>query len=565
MDLKGKIQQVSEHLTQTLTSHNYVLAYEIDRRQQAQLERQDLDALKDKLRPVLTARSSQERSCLEGTRVDPLEELGAWSGTIEDIRKLFWMHGFAGSGKSSIAASVCDILRTKGTLAGSFFCKHDVPEQREPRRILPSLSYTLTLLSRPYKDCVIKALENEPDITTYPLRYQLTTLFLNPFAELSQQHITRDQPIVFVVDALDDCGDDAARSQIAYCLCQIAALADWVKIFVTSRPLPELSRIFSSNNSTRAFDLNTLDVDNDIMIYTKSCLKELIDAQRLNEKWLDDSIVMKLTRQASGLFIWTSTFTQFISGKYDQDGAMEMILSEQNSEGTGLTLDSLYSRVIQSTRGSKDDTNISLVKTVLGVIYITARNQPLSIDGLFHFMPAVGEKGKISKTTLKAIVDDLRSVLYEDSSKGDVIRVCHPSFLDFLESYDRCGEYWMNPDQLNAAMMEKCLITMQTMLEFNVCELQSSYVANKDVPDLEQRVKAKIPERLRYSCLYWVSHYARMDDGAIKEHILEFFRSLRVLYWLEVLSLIDGLKRGLETLQTVTNIYQVWLLRIRVL
>lgn len=555
VDLKSKLRQASENFTQSLTSHNYVLSHESNERQKAIQGHQELDLLEKKLKPVLTARSSQGHACLEGTRTKPLEEIMAWSARMEALLKLFWLHGLAGSGKSSIAATVCEMLESKGMLAGTFFCKRDIPNQREPRLILPSLSYTLALLHKPYSDCVLKALEKEPDVSTRPVNFQLSTLFLSPFSELSLQQSSRDKPIVLVIDALDECGDVESRSQIAKCLCKIAALADWLKVFVISRPLPVLAREFSSNNAL-CLDLNTISADNDIMVYTKSCLKELVDAQSLDRKWLNDDTVADLSRRACGLFIWMSTVTRFIRGHYDQDDAMEMLLSDQHSD-PGSSLDSLYRAVIQNSRGGKEAVNLPLMRAALGTIYSTSKNEPLSADGLYDLIPTLGRKAKFSRAALKAIIGDLRSVLYEDSSKGNVIRVCHPSFLDFIGSSERCGEYWTNPEHLNQAIIEICLNLMRTKLKFNICELESSYAANKDITELEWKVYKYIPESLRYCCLYWIMHYTKANDGTVKALILEVFRSPLVLYWLEVLSLINGLKKGVEALLLLANVDEV--------
>lgn len=379
---------------------------------------------------------------------------------------------------------------------------------------------------------------------------------MTPFVEIARQQNSRDRPFIFVVDALDECGDDTSRLQIADCLCQIAVLADWFKVFVTSRPLPELTRKSTSIQGSIALDLNTVDAERDIEAYTRSCLKELVDTQNLDENWLNDDTVTRLSKRSSGLFIWMSTATRFIRGHYDQNDAMEMFLSGQDPI-LGSNLDSLYRAVIQNSRRGREAVNLPLMRIVLGTIFISSKNRPLTIDGLYDIMPALRGRSKFSKTTLKAIIGDLRSVLYEDSSKGNVIRVCHPSFLDFLSSSERCGKYWTNPYQLNQTVIEICLNIMRSSLKFNICNLKSSYVANKDVADFEQRVKDTVPESLQYSCLHWITHYKRADDVTCQKLILEFFQSLQLLYWLEVLSLIGSLKTGLETLRTVADIYKV--------
>ena len=190
-----------------------------------------------KLKPVASAPFSQGDPCMDGTRIETLRKISSWSEGSSSPTTLF-VHGFAGSGKSSIAASVCEIMRRKKVLAGAFFCKRDVPDQRDSRRILSSLSFSLANLYEPYRLLIAKTLENEVDISATPVQYQLTTLFTMPLSELQTNSL--HQPLVFVIDALDECSDGLA---IAKALCQIAS--HWLKVFITSRPQPGVMRVFS--------------------------------------------------------------------------------------------------------------------------------------------------------------------------------------------------------------------------------------------------------------------------------------------------------------------------------
>ena len=136
--------------------------------------KQDLEVL-ERLRPINAARFGGGQHCLEDTRVEPLGRIDEW---LKSSRTLFWLHGLAGSGKSSIAGSVRDKFEEAKVLAGSFFCKRDSPEQRDIGRIIPNLSYGLSLKCKAYKDAVLKTLEEEPDVAGRPPGYQLRKLFV---------------------------------------------------------------------------------------------------------------------------------------------------------------------------------------------------------------------------------------------------------------------------------------------------------------------------------------------------------------------------------------------------
>ncbi|KAJ7833331.1 hypothetical protein B0H14DRAFT_2178507, partial [Mycena olivaceomarginata] len=73
--------------------------------------------------------------CLEGTRVDLLADLRAWSRN-PDSPRIFWLDGMAGTGKSAIARSFCHMLRDDKQLGGSFFCLRGDANRGNPTRIL---------------------------------------------------------------------------------------------------------------------------------------------------------------------------------------------------------------------------------------------------------------------------------------------------------------------------------------------------------------------------------------------------------------------------------------------
>jgi len=53
---------------------------------------------------------NKQKVCLEGTREELLKEICDWiNDTEEDTPRIFWLHGPAGTGKSSIAHTLLPI------------------------------------------------------------------------------------------------------------------------------------------------------------------------------------------------------------------------------------------------------------------------------------------------------------------------------------------------------------------------------------------------------------------------------------------------------------------------
>ena len=87
----------------------------------------------------------------------------------------------------------------------------------------------------------------------------------------------------------------------------------------------------------------------------------------------------------------------------------------------------------------------------------------------------------------------------------------------------------MNTEQLHQTMIEKCFNTMRAELRFNICALKSSYIGNTDVPNLQQRIKDNILELLRYSCLYWLTHFSEANRDTVERLMPDFLEDLQVL------------------------------------
>jgi hypothetical protein len=78
---------------------------------------------------------------------------------------------------------------------------------------------------------------------------------------------------------------------------------------------------------------------------------------------------------------------------------------------------------------------------------------------------------------------------------------------------------------------------MLEKLKFNICNLETSYLANEDVPNLASRIAKNIPASLFYACQFWGDHLERIALDREAYTKLESFFNDKFLFWLEVLSL----------------------------
>ena len=87
-------------------------------------------------------RQGDRNGCLKGTREGVLDKIERWAEDF-DQSPIFWLHGLAGTGKSTIAQTVAEKLFADGRLGASFFCSSGSDDRSNLRLIFPTLAFQL--------------------------------------------------------------------------------------------------------------------------------------------------------------------------------------------------------------------------------------------------------------------------------------------------------------------------------------------------------------------------------------------------------------------------------------
>jgi len=144
-------------------------------------------------------------------------------------------------------------------------------------------------------------------------------------------------------------------------------------------------------------------------------------------------------------------------------------------------------------------------------------------------------------------------------SSGQPARVLHASFADYLTDPKRCGDqpWFINISFHHRDLALSCFRTMEMGLKFNICDLETSHVSNDEVVDLPICIQKSIPNHLSYACRFWAEHVRRTDFHPNVVACLDEFLRRRLLFWLEVLSLIKEVHIGSPALSSVVDWFPV--------
>jgi len=176
--------------------------------------------------------------------------------------------------------------------------------------------------------------------------------------------------------------------------------------------------------------------------------------------------------------------------------------------------------------------------------------EPLSLDSLMSMRCHFRVKD-LADIKIGEIVAPMAALLSGATDPSVPISPLHASFIDFLTDRDRSDDFFIDVDPIHNNLAFACLGVMMKKLKFNICDLPNSHLLNSEVSDLKDRIK-KISMELAYSCRFWTNHVRDAPfDSALAEEIQAFFDHRALLFWFEVLSLLNVINTCAGSLSSV--------------
>ncbi|KAL5640024.1 hypothetical protein ACGC1H_007357 [Rhizoctonia solani] len=465
--------------------------------------------------------------------------------------KVFWMNGMAGTGKTTIAYSLCEWLESytsNNRLGASFFCSRTSSLCRSFDKVIPTIAYQLGNFSSVYKYALWKALHDDPDAATREVRTQFDKLIVRPMESIVDAKLNG---AIVVIDALDECENTYGAEAILDLLLTHAKHLP-IKFFITSRPEPAIrEKIMSSHRSlSSVFHLHNIDtsiVQGDIQKYLTEALKNVSPSPT-------DDQIFQLAKQSGKLFIYASTLVRYInprSTRAPSKSRLQRILgmsTQHTQAGNGQLdslyreLDQLYSTVLEIAFAEDlEDVERTIIHDILETV--VCAKEPMSIETLAELLGYVNEE-------VSYWLSCLHSVLHVPEG-GGLISTLHASFPEYLLNPSRAGQmYCCNESQRNGKLTRNCFDIMKLKLRFNICNLGSSFIADSDVPDLQVHVKHSISSALSYACRFWGDHLrvVHLPISNDFHDMLCDFLSVRFLFWVEVMNLSKYIGVAITTL-----------------
>jgi hypothetical protein len=507
------------------------------------------------------ARSRQdETGCLNNTRVDVLNEISGWiKNNDKSAPWIFVLQGLAGTGKSTIAQTVCETMKQQGLLGASFFFSRSEASCSNPFLVFSTIAHQLAIRYAEFHGCLANALKNNPDIVGFKLEAQLEELIIEPLRACS--HTFGDAPVVIVVDALDEC-----RTYRTIILSLLHSMTSKVpisiKLFISFRPEHDLRTTLTAvagRSDTHSFILHNVDaavVRSDIEHFLRFRLSAV--ASRYPGiidpcQWPSSNDITALADRSEKLFIFAATVVKFVeSGTGHGPDRLKVLLSKRLSGGESSPyrfLDGLYLQVLQlAFPVNVDHEELELFRKIMGAIVVLY--DPLTPDTLAQLLQIASHQVRTALLHLHSVI-----VVPDDHRE---IQLIHPTFREFMtERCPRDSQYFVDPVEYHQQLALMCFMVMERNLKKDICDIRDAWKLNAEVSDLGERIQKFIPASLQYACRHWATHLSecssmlsgsQLAESALMSALLSF-ASLHLFHWLEVLSLIGRLEESLKSLR----------------
>ncbi|KAF9032725.1 WD40-repeat-containing domain protein [Panaeolus papilionaceus] len=485
------------------------------------------------------------KGCLPGTQTAFLDYITDWINNPESSN-VFMLFGQAGMGKSALAHEIAARLLEMNLLASSFVFRRQQQLQNQTYKLFANIARDLADFYPPFKVALGKI---AADKTSEIHAHDYATLFKTLIYEPSQT-IEFINPIVIIIDGLDESGDVSGLH--TFLAQNLKSLSSKFRILITSRPEQNIFSAFSK--SSLHIHIKNMD-DENLSQNLKSDISSFIAAKLKNlDSKLFNQYGPQLSAKAESLFQWAAVACAFIvkppPGQTKEDIIKQLLNLSSDLEKIE-PLDQLYITVLEGYFSSFSNARVQeRFGSVLGQIFAAA--EPLSRKTLIALRKNAPNAQSDEADVICSIVSFLSSLLSNVASadlSGPIVPL-HTSFRDFILDRKRSGKFFVDISQQHSTIAHSCLNVMLKELQFNICELETSYLANQDVPNLKLH---NISPWLLYSSKFWYSHLKYLSYDKLLLNKVEQLFYTKFLFWLEVISLSKSLQLAIFSLTEFQN------------
>jgi hypothetical protein len=386
--------------------------------------------------------------CHRGTRSAIVERCIYFIAHCNGVKKIRWVVGAAGVGKSAIMQEVAESPHLQVTSRASVF--FSVVGRNDGTKAVLTLSYQFAAKSELYRRFIEDEIDRDPSLLLSAMAVQFKKLIVEPFVHHPQLNTGR---ILIIIDGLDECNNPDTEEQLLslisdFCITCPSSPVVWL---IACRPEQHITSFFSRHNVMPAYEKEEVLVDSpescaDVKKFLGETLKDIQTSFSLHPKWPDSKDFEKLADASGGLFAFADTVIRYISDPTIQHPPAQLtavlrVIDSQPMTGVPpdkhpmARLDALYfqilSKVSPEFKKNKRNLLLALASDWDWALY----------SGSSSFIFLCNWLGMTADDAY-AVINPLRSVFHvprRDKAYKEEPRPFHKSIIDYLSDFDRSG------------------------------------------------------------------------------------------------------------------------------
>lgn len=498
--------------------------------------------------------------CLDGTRTELLARIASWADD-PDSKRILWLCGKAGTGKSTISRTVADRLYRQERLGGSFFFKRGEADRSSARSFFPTIVAQLVDQIPAMRRSVAGALDRDSLLCDRSLPEQFERLLLRPLGDISADQIPTDR-LVIVIDALDECDNHMDIRSFLNLLSQLESdNIVRIQVFVTSRP-DLRSQVGFRNFGAYAYDDVLLEIvqeptiAHDIRLFFDYHLRRIRDEynqqdpyEYLPPLWPGEGNIQKLVDLACPLFISAFTVCRYMVSTSPERG-LQAVLERRSAvtSALGQTYLPVLEQLFHKQALQNHDNILRDFRVVVGAVVVLA--EPLSAATLHLLL-------QVSLEDIHNVLKHLHPVLSIPKDKHRPIRLFHLSFRDYLTTESKANPFWIDDSATHHEIALRCIdrLSQPDVLHPDICCVTKPGTRRLDIDKL--LIDQHISTDVGYACTYWAWHLSKsrrplLDDCEAHRFLQEHF-----LHWLEALSWLGRLSQAATHVRDLLSLTKV--------
>jgi hypothetical protein len=394
--------------------------------------------------------------CHPGTRLAILAQCVDFIVNCTGKRKIRWILGGAGVGKSAIMQSVVERTPSSVSLHASIF--FFVNGRSDGSKAIVTLAYQLAVKCEPYRQFIKQEIAHDPSILHKSMSVQFDKFIVEPFIRHPQ--LNSVSRVLIIIDGLDECDKSDVQRELLrlisdLCLTYPSSHIVWM---IASRPEYHITSFFAQSHVEATYEKVEIVVDTDearedVEKLLRTELETIREYFSLHSQWPSEEDFWKLADASGGLFVFAQTVLKYIGNRDtgDPTGQLKDVLhvidthslaDVPREEHPMAHLDALYARILSKVPARVEKT----VQKLLLALFNTTAWQYERRDFVF-LCNWLG----ITRDEAYAALRPLSSVLYipsHDKAHEEELRCFHKSFLDYTSDFFRSGHFPPSKDDI---------------------------------------------------------------------------------------------------------------------